>query len=253
MRILKLICILWFGVQVNLILAQKLNRGTITYQVADFDISQEMLGKGNNANMKEMKAMMEPMIKGFTQTMAWDGDLQVTELNMGGLSSTKVFTDLSKNQNATFMNLMGQKYKITSILPDSKTKNASVNPKEFKSIRKKIAGYDCYKVTYMVDLSGVQSKTPDKQKTKASSKVELVAYITDKIKPSAYLSSTQGAPLNGMPLEFSMETQGMKLKLVAKDVKPTIEKSFMTQPKGYQEMTQAEFEKKMKTLGKGKQ
>ena len=231
---------------------QKLERGTIKYEVADFEVSSELLGQTNKTNEKEMKAMVEPMIKGFTQTIAWDGNIQASELNMGGLSTTKVITDLKKKQNNTYMNVMNKRYNISSVIPDAKDKPMTSDFKEFKTERKKIAGYDCYKVVYTVDMSSLAKATKEKGKTKMGSKFEMVAYVTDKIKPSAYLNSTQGVSLNGMPLEYSLNAQGMKLILVAKEVKNSVDKNFFIPPKGYQEITQAEFEQKMMQLGQGK-
>lgn len=239
-----------FVFQIGQILSQEIKQGVVTYKVTDFEIEGKLSGEMSPDDAKELKGFMAPMIAELKQTIAWDEDSQYIEINLAGILTNKIFTDLKKHQNITYMDLMGQKYKIVSDIPPMNS--AALSTKEFISDSKIIAGYKCYKVVYSLVAPDFSRSIPEhsEKENRETNNVELTAYITDLIKPSAYLSLIQGTTLKGLPLEFNLSLQGMNLKLEATEVKTKVDKKLFIQPTGYQEMTIAEFEQMMAKLGK---
>lgn len=229
---------------ISILNAQNLDKGVISYKVVDFEMGGAMFDNMDAEQAKQVKATMAPMMQNFTQTIAWDGQNQVGETKMGGMSATKVFTDMAKKQSISYSDIMGQKYKIVSPIPEDNKNETTADIKEFKNDTKTIAGYDCYKVVYHVDLSKTMENVKGDKNANLTKDTQFEAYITEKIKPSSYISASQGVKLKGMPLEMSFNMQGMKMKLEAYEVKNTVDKSFFIEPTGYKEISLEDFQKK---------
>lgn len=234
---------------ISILNAQNLDKGVIRYKVIDFEMGGEMFDKMDAEQAKQVKATMAPMMQKFTQTIAWDGENQVYETQMAGLSTSKIFTDLDKKQSISYIDMMGQKYKIVSPVPEE-NQNLTPDLKEYRNDTKTIAGYDCYKVIYHVDLSKIMEKDKSIKNDKLPKDSQFEVYITEKIKPSSYFTSSQGVKLKGMPLEMSFNMQGVKMKLEAYEVNNTVDKNFFVQPAGYKEMSQEDFIKKAGKIGR---
>lgn len=243
------ICMVFVACCISITNAQNLDKGLIRYKVVDFEMGGEMFDKMDAEQAKQVKATMAPMMQKFTQTIAWDGENQVYETQMAGLSTTKIFTDLAKKKSISYMDLMGQKYKIVSSIPED-NQNLSPELKEFRNDTKTIAGYDCYKVIYKVDMSKIMEIDNSIKNVKLPKDTQFEVYLTEKIKPSSYFTSSQGVKLKGMPLEMSFNMQGIKMKLEAYEVNNNVDKSFFDQPSGYKETSQEDFIKKAGKIGK---
>jgi GLPGLI family protein len=155
--------------------------------------------------------------KGFTRTE------QKT-----GLGDQIVITNLKTKITTILMNLMGQKIAISS--EDTKG-NETKKHIEITSETKTIAGYECKKAIYTLVADNEEN----------SQTVEI--YFTDQLPKE---SNSQFPGIEGYPLEYIIETQGMTITYKAKSVTEAIvDKNLSKIPDGYQKMTTEEFGKMM--------
>lgn len=165
-----------------------------------------------------------------TESEMWfKGDKMKMKMPMGmGMESTVL---VMKDQVYLLMNLMGDKMAIKSSKEDMAKMSKSQKENKVKQLlneTKSIAGFECKKAIMS-----------------AGNGEEMVVWYTDKIKSSSsWYYQMEG--LNGFPLEFSMNTGGMDVRMIAQEVKlDDLKDDMFVVPEGYRIMTQAEMSKMM--------
>lgn len=192
---------------------------------------------------QEMAAMLE-MMKGTETEVYFQDGKSLTNMNlMGGMVQMKNMLDKDGNMNM-FMDAMGNKMHVeTTKMEMDKMKAENPNPMDDLDItydendRKKIAGYDCYKMIA-------------KGKGDASS-FNIEAYVTEDIKINA--SVMQGIDLGifkGFPLEYIIDAGQMKLVSTTMEIKDEVDsKVFVIDDSGYTKMSMEEFMGSMGQMG----
>ncbi|MFL2570924.1 MAG: hypothetical protein ACJ0QL_03490 [Parvicellaceae bacterium] len=142
-----------------------------------------------------------------------------------------VITNNENGASTLLMNMMGQKMAIEVSQADQKPKSSSNPVITYYEETKKIAGYDCKKASYTVYV----------EEQKDSVSIDL--FYTPEI-PVIYNSQFEN--LKGLPLEYSLNTQGMTMEFVANkvDVKK-LSKTLFEVPKDYEKITLEEFKSMM--------
>jgi GLPGLI family protein len=144
-----------------------------------------------------------------------------------GLGEQITINDLKSGGSKVLMNMMGQKIALSTEGAD----------KEFEPIveelegTKEIAGYLCKQVRYSV---------PNKD---GGEDVSYTIYYSEEIGSEA---NTQFPGLNGFPMEYVIEAQGMTITYSAKKVtEEKVSKDLAKVPEGYEEMSYEDFLKMM--------
>ncbi len=192
---------------------------------------------------QEMAAMLE-MMKGTETEVYFQDGKSLTNMNlMGGMVQMKNMLDKDGNMNM-YMDVMGNKMHAESAKTEiDKMKAENPNPMDDLEItydendRKKIAGYDCYKMVA-------------KGKGDAAS-FGIEAYVTEEIKISA--SVMQGIDLGifkGFPLEYIIDAGQMKLVSTTMEIKDEVDsKVFDIDASGYTKMSMEEIMGSMGQMG----
>lgn len=191
--------------------------GTITYEL-------KMEGNPMLAQMGEMK--MDLAFKDAKSSMSMN--------MMNGLITTNMLLDNTENakKGLLLMGMMGKNMAVEINNEEfdkyeAQQRKNQEPPKltEFKNVKKKIAGYKCYKVE--ATMAGVPEP--------------VTVYICDKIKPMATSQFQMQFPgLNGYPLGIEIKQMGMTIAFNATKISTkTPEDSLfeMTIPDGYEKKT----------------
>lgn len=206
--------------------AQKsLEQGLIKYEVTEV----------------ESDAMEAQMMKGTEISIAFNNAFsRMTMQMMGGMVEMDVITESKSEQSTVLMNMMGQK---SMVKQDKATveeaEAAKANKKDFdiaydKSDTKEIAGYKCHKATL----------------TDKETQEKLEMYVSKKLNmPSIKMANEMFPGLEGLPLELSMNTQGIVMTLSCVSLDESVDKKVFDIPEGYTEMTPEEFEKSLGGMG----
>ncbi len=151
------------------------------------------------------------------------------------VSNTAVIADNKKQTAFTLMDMMGYKYLIKITPEDMKKEMDSPAPKiKFLDATKEIAGYICKKAEVTV---------PENQ---LMGEYTTTVFYTDKI-PNVKGYGAKFKELDGFPLEYSIEINGMKIHVAATSVtKEKIEEETFLIPKGYKETTLEGLQEDMK-------
>lgn len=183
------------------------------------------------------------MMKGTTNDLYFTKEKTLSEMNMmGGMMKVTVLADLVAENATMLFDAMGQKFMVPMSAEDREAmqeKNTeAMGELEFihdESDTKKIAGYDCHKVTIKGATEGF----------------ELVAYVTKDIKSSAeVMQGVEANKLNGFPLEYSINNGMFSMVFSAQEVQDDFDPSvFVLNTKGYKEMTMEEFQNAMGGMG----
>jgi len=140
-----------------------------------------------------------------------------------------VISNHKRNTTVLLMNLMGQKVSIEIPNEKNNDQDKEVNITYLEQ-EKMIAGYACKKALYS-------------SSSKEKNNVSIHVYYTPEIS-SKY--NQQFKELKGMPLEYSVVTQGMTLNFVATEIiQQKVDKSLFKTPKDYNSMTLENFQKMM--------
>jgi hypothetical protein len=215
-----------------------LKSGAITFSISGLDMDDP---KSKQMNNPEMMEMFKNMMK---YTMYFNPDHQKMSIDvMNGMTKTQVYYDATKSKSTTYMDMMGKKYKmIGEEAAPATTEKPKVEVVYDKTNTKKILDFDCYKAT--MKISNIKQPENAKGK-KAPSEMTLTCYITESISPSKLTMNNYGHNLAGFPLEFIMETQGMKMNVTATSIEKNVDVSVFEEPTGYKEVTKEEFEKEI--------
>lgn len=134
--------------------------------------------------------------------------------------------NLKTGVTTVLIDLMGNKIAIST----EDVEGGDTKPEiEYLDETKDIAGYKCKKAIYKIK--------------KEDTDAEFEVYYTDELPASA---NTQFKGIDGFPLEYVLEAQGMKTTYSAiKVTEGKVDKTLSEIPKGYEEMTIDEFMKMM--------
>lgn len=138
--------------------------------------------------------------------------------------------NLSTGVTTVLLDLMGKKIAIST--EDIEDENKVEPTIEYLDETKDIAGYSCKKAIYKMMKDGVE--------------VVFDVYYTEDLPAEA---NTQFKGIEGFPMEYVIESQGMIITYSAIEVsEDKIDKSLGEIPKGYEQMTYEEF---MEMMGGG--
>jgi len=189
--------------------------GKIAYDI-DYDLPEAMEPQRSMLPTEMTTIIGEEHSKVIQNTMMGE---QITIFNV----KTKMTTSL--------INLMGQKIAIEINTAENSNENKPII--KYIDESKTIAGYECKKAIYTISTLA--------DNVEESMTMEL--YYSPEI-PSQ--SNQQFNELKGFPLQYSINTQGMTMKLKAKSVtKEKFTKKIFEIPSDYEKMTLEEFQKMM--------
>jgi GLPGLI family protein len=141
-----------------------------------------------------------------------------------------VISNTKNSESTLLMNMMGQKMAI-EVGDQKDNKSESIPSIVYSQESKTIAGYLCKKATYTVFNEEQQDS------------ISMDLYYTTKI-PSSY--NPQFKELKGIPLEYTINTQGMSMTFEATKVESKkLSKSLFNIPKEYETISLEEFKKMM--------
>jgi len=197
-------------------MAQKGFEGTIVYGIEYKDLPAEM-------------AAFEAMLPDQT-TIQIKGDQSRTEQSLGmGMKQVTIF-DTKKNNGTLLLDMMGKKTAVEMSADElEKQRGKGKQERKFEYIEgdvKKIAGYNCKKAKVLMD---------------GTTALEL--YYTEDL-PKGVSREFKG--LNGFPLEYTIASGPMTMKLTATNVRQeSLDKKLFTIPDGYEKQTFEDFQKSM--------
>jgi len=186
----------------------------------------EASGEGQAAQIAEM-------MKGTQTEVHFQGDKSLVKLNMmGGMVNVNMLTSGEESMDM-LIDAMGQKMWVNQgadELKKTKFDAPEMDVTYDESDRKEIAGFDCYKMTAVVDAEqGEQTIT---------------AYVTEDIKIDApVMRGIDMTQFKGFPLEYSMEAGPMTMTITTKEYKKTVDASvFEINTAGYQKLSMEELQ-----------
>jgi GLPGLI family protein len=212
----KIVAIGLFLLTYTAAIAQKGFEGTVVFGIEYKDLPAEM-------------AAFEAMLPDET-VIKIKGDMSRTEQSLGmGMKQVTVF-DTKKNQGTLLLDMMGKKTAVEMNADQmEKQRGAKAKTPEIEYMDedvKKIAGFKCKKA-----------------KVKVEGGAELELYYTDELPASA---SREFKGLKGFPLEYTIVSGPMKMKLTASAVKQeTLDKKLFEIPDGYEKQSFEDFQKSM--------
>ena len=197
----------------NVFFSQKFE-GVITYSI-DYELP-EIMEAQRSMLPSEMNTYCKKKTTRVEQKTAM-GDQIV-------ISSTKT------GESTLLMNMMGQKMAI-EVGNQKDNKNESIPSIVYSQESKTIAGYLCEKATYTVYSKEQQDS------------ISMDLYYTTKI-PALY--NQQFKELKGIPLEYTINTQGMSMTFEATKIESKkLSKSLFNIPREYETISLEEFKKMM--------
>ncbi len=190
-------------------------------------------------------AQMAEMMKGTTSTIYFQGEKSLMSMNMmGGMIDMKVLSHPDGSSDM-LMNMMGQKMHIPITKAEQDRAKAEAGESQpdfdiesFPTDTKTIAGFNCHKIAL---------------KPKEGDNISITAYVTKEIKTSAnVMQNIDMKKLEGFPLEYSINTNGMTMTFTAKSVDNKVDaKVFEINTSGYTKMSLEEFTKMTGGMGAG--
>jgi len=191
--------------------------GKITFEI-DYDLPEAMEPQRSMLPTEMITHIGKQHSKVIQNTMLGE---QITIINF----KTKITTSL--------INLMGQKIAIEMGDIFESSENSNKPTIEYIDDSKTIAGYECKKAIYTITTT-----TDD-----IDEKIATEIYYSPEIPAQ---SNHQFKDLKGLPLEYSVTTQGMTMKIKAISVtKEKYTKKVFEIPSDYEKMTMEEFQKMM--------
>lgn len=183
---------------------------------AELEAYESMLPKENVLKVKGNKSRVEMPSMGGEQIVIMDSD---------------------KQEGVILMNLMGQKIAMKMGPEDFKAgeeaAKESKTETEITKETKKIAGYNCTKAI-ITDEDGE----------------EMEVWFTKEIPTVASENKKINGDIDGFPMQYSMERQGMSMVVtVTKVDKGNISDTEFDTPEGYQEMTQEDMQGMLNGMG----
>lgn len=185
------------------------------------------------------------MMKGTQTEYFFNKEKSLVKANMmGGMMEMTTIVNNSDEQMTMYMNAMGTKMQIEST-KEEREKGMSAGENEIpkfniaydENVTKTILGYECTKAIVTFD------DDPDAN--------EIILYVAKDLKASnKMIQGLDKIELDGFPLEYVMDSQGMQLTVTTVELKDEVDTSvFEFNSRGYQKMTWEEFQNRMAMMG----
>ena len=201
---------------VTLSAQKKVSNGQVVFEVTD--ISSEM--------------PEAQMMKGSELVYVFTGDDQKIDMSMmGGMMRVHSMFQPKNDKPVVLMDMMGKKVQLDLSEEEAamtKPDMGDIDITYLKGEKKEIAGYKC-----------------SKAKIDAGEGVTFEVYLTDKINPQASYFQELFKGIQGFPLQFYVEMEGVGVTLTAQSVTDRVDASAFSVPAGYEKMTAEEFSKSM--------
>ncbi len=194
-------------------------------------------------------AQFVEMMKGTETEIIFNQEQSISNVNMmGGMMEMKIVINNEDQHMNMFFNAMGNKMQIESTKEErdkmQEEQGQAVDPDSFilewdENVTKDILGHECTKLT-------VKSKEDPEADG-------MVLFVAKNIKASNKLiQGMEHFDIQGFPLEYQINAQGMKMVTTAVELKHEVPKgAFDINTNGYQKMTLEEFTKQMGAMGGG--
>lgn len=167
------------------------------------------------------------MLQGREMIVYIKGDKSKMEMDMG-MMKTSTISDNKAGTAVTLMDIMGQKLALKMSKEEIEKQRSEVKEPTIKYTdeTKDVAGYKCKKAIATTDEGE-----------------ELAIFYTDEI-PNRSAANNQFKGLNGFPLEYQANQNGLKMLVTAKSVKVgKVDDSKFKISSEYKEVTQEELQK----------
>lgn len=174
-------------------------------------------------------AMATSMMEGSTMDLFFMPGKAKVDVKMGAFMDMNTVTDVKADKALMLMSMMGSKIAVETKLSKADKEAKPEVKAKLTTETKEIIGFKCTKATI---------QTEDGK--------ELVIWFTTQLNASLVgLEQFANIGVNGVPLEFAVEQNGMNITFVAtKFEKKVDEKIFsLTIPEGYTLMSEEELEK----------
>jgi GLPGLI family protein len=184
------------------------------------------------AEMESMKSMMET-----TMTSWMKGSKSRMETSSPFMGKTITISDFDKKETVTCVDMMGQKRAIIGKMGDAtqgkqQAMKADIQYKETGKT-KTILGYTCH------EALGTYQSPEGKQ-------LQMSVWYSKEL-PNR---NTEYHTLSGMPLEYSMQMQGMTMQMTTTSITPeSVSDEMFVIPAGYTPTTQEEMMKNAHGMG----
>ncbi len=212
-------------------LTAQITTGSLTMEITD--VSSTMPGG----------EQMAEMMKGSEMSMHFTPDKQLTVNNMKMMGmDMKTLTFIDGKESTTFMDMMGQKMKITMDISDLSDFGLDGDDllglyeiEYDKSDTKEILGYTCYKADITMDMSSFSNGAPMPE---GMENTNMVAYLTDDIKMSNFnMKEFKGLQFKGTPLMMIIDMGVMTMTYEATSFNKDVDPAIFNHPEGeYKEM-----------------
>lgn len=180
-------------------------------------------------NLPEEMGMYKAMLPKKSRVLI-KNEWSKIQQNMGILMKMDIIFNSKTNTSLTLINAMGKKFAVESADTAAKMDKSSFTLTKKDEV-KIIAGYKCKKVV-MTDSTGNS----------------FLFWVTDKL-PAYKNSNLPDIDLGGFPMEYSIENNGMNVKMTAyKVTEKSIEDSEFTLPEGYEIKTAEELGEMMQGM-----
>ncbi|MCF8228306.1 MAG: DUF4412 domain-containing protein [Bacteroidales bacterium] len=217
-RFLSILIIISIAFSSQSMAGKKPFRGIITYKISypesEFDAQ----------TMSMLPKVAIVMIK---------GDMLKTSITTGAGEQTMI-TDGKNKTNITLIDAMGQKFALRSSFEENEEEmNKYETTVEETGKTKEIAGYDCEKV--IIHLKNKETQDEN----------DITVYYTDKFDVgNIYSDKAMFEKIDGLMLQYELNTQGMKMVFTATDVKKKkVSDDEFVIPEGYEETTREELQR----------
>ena len=210
----KYIIYLLFLLATSTFYSQKFE-GTITYSL-DYELP-EIMEPQRSMLPSEMITYCKKEFSRVEQKTAMGDQIVITNTKSGG--------------STLLMNMMGQKMAILLSNEGANEKTDNKPTITYFDETKSIAGYSCKKAAYTIFNDQEQDS------------VLIDVYYSDEI-PSTY--NAQFKHLAGLPLEYTINTQGMTMSFIAKEIsKNKLSKDLFVIPNDYEKISLEDFKSMM--------
>ena len=199
--------------------------------MAEFDISYPAL----TPEMKKMESMLPKSL-----TVYFKNELSRIEMPMAA-GTTTTLSNNSKKEVTIMMDMMGKKFAMKQTEADIIKKEAELKKSgQYPTFKvtpstetKLIAGYKCKKAVVSYIMSGKTER--------------MDCFYTEELpKMNASGDNPAFKNINGFLMEYNISQSGMKMKIVAKNVKAkTVSDNLFKVPSDYKFMTQEEISEMM--------
>lgn len=175
------------------------------------------------------------MMKGSELVYVFTGNDQKIDMNMmnGMMRVQSMFMDKA-DKPTVLMDMMGKKVEL-----DLSAEEASMTQPDLGELD----------ITYLKDKKEIAGYKCTKAKVDAGEGVTFEVYLTDRINPQASYFQELFKGIQGFPLQFYVEMEGVGLTLTAQSVDSKVDRAVFAVPTGYEKMTGEEFAKSMGGMG----